>query len=116
VTYYRAPVSEQFPHERTPWKAIAAELRDVIERGDMVGGERIGTGADVAAKYQVNPKTARKALVALVAEGIVKARRGRGYFASSAEAAVADVGDDALPRAQRDAFARIRIRRVASTR
>jgi hypothetical protein len=30
-----------------------------------------------------------------VAEGIVKARRGRGYFASSAGAAVADVGDDA---------------------
>lgn len=89
MTYYRPPVSEQFPHIRTPWKAIAAELRYAIERGDMVPGERIGTGAEVAAKYRVNPKTARKALVALVAEGIVKARRGRGYFASSAGAAVA---------------------------
>jgi DNA-binding GntR family transcriptional regulator len=89
VTYYRAPVSGQFPHIRTPWRAIAAELRYAVEH-DMVPGERIGTGAEVAAKYQVNPKTARKALVALVAEGIVKARRGRGYFASSAGAADAD--------------------------
>jgi DNA-binding GntR family transcriptional regulator len=101
VTYYRPPVSGQFPHERTPWKAIAAELRDAVEH-DMVPGERIGTGAELAARYRVNPKTARKALVALVAEGIVEARRGRGYFASSAGAAVADVGDDASPEASAD--------------
>jgi GntR family phosphonate transport system transcriptional regulator len=76
---YRPPLSQTFPGERTPWRAIAAELRAAIA-GDMVPGEPVGSAAELAAMYFVNRKTARKALVALAAEGLIEVRRGRGYF------------------------------------
>jgi len=74
------PFSETFPHIHTPWKAIAAEYRDAIAKGDLAPGEPVGTGASVAGLYFVNPKTARKALAALAAEGLITVKRGRGYF------------------------------------
>jgi DNA-binding GntR family transcriptional regulator len=77
---HRPPVSETFPHIHTPWKAIAAELRYAITH-DMVPGEPLGSIAGLAAEYAVNPKTARKALVAMVAEGLAEVRPGKGYFA-----------------------------------
>lgn len=75
----RPPLSETFPEERVPWRAIAAEVRYAVTH-DMVPGEPVGTTDTLAAEYSVNRKTARKALVALVAEGLIEARRGRGYF------------------------------------
>ena len=79
----RPPVSATFPHIRTPWKAIAAEMRYAVKH-DMVPGEPIGTTAETARLYGVNPKTARKALVALVGEGLITVKRGRGYFVPKA--------------------------------
>lgn len=75
----RPPVSGQFPEIRVPWKAIAAELRYAVEH-DMVPGEPLGTLAGLAEMYGVNPKTARKALAAMAAEGLAELRPGRGYF------------------------------------
>jgi hypothetical protein len=37
----RPPLSETFPRIRTPWKAVLAELRDAIGRGDMAPGARL---------------------------------------------------------------------------
>jgi DNA-binding GntR family transcriptional regulator len=77
---YRPPLSETFPHIRTPWKAIAADLRAGIGRGEPVPGERVPSMTVLAGTYLVNRKTARKALVALAAEGLAELRPGRGYF------------------------------------
>jgi DNA-binding GntR family transcriptional regulator len=79
----RPPVSQTFPHIRVPWRAIHAEIAYAVEH-DMVPGEPVGTTAEVAALYSVNPKTARKALVALAGEGLITVKRGRGYFVPEA--------------------------------
>ena len=75
----RPPVSGQFPEIRTPWKAIAAELRYAIGH-DMVPGEPLPSLAALARMYGVNRKTARKALAAIAAEGLIELRPGVGYF------------------------------------
>jgi DNA-binding GntR family transcriptional regulator len=72
------PLSEQFPHIRTPWKAIAAELRYAVTH-DMVPGEPAGSMDTLAALYGVNRKTAGKALRAAAAEGLIELLPGRGY-------------------------------------
>jgi DNA-binding transcriptional regulator YhcF (GntR family) len=75
----RPPVSEQFPHERTPWRAIAAEIRYAAEH-DLMPGQPVGSIDQLAGMYKVNRKTAHKALRALAAEGLIELRPGRGYF------------------------------------
>lgn len=74
---YRPPVSRQFPHERTPWRAVAAELRAAV--ADMSPGGPVPSMDELAARYRVNRKTARKALVALAAEGLIEAVPGQRY-------------------------------------
>lgn len=73
------PVSATFPHIRTPWRAIAAEHRDAIARGELAPGEPLGTAGEIAAMYFVKPRAARRALAALAAEGLIEKRPGRGY-------------------------------------
>jgi DNA-binding GntR family transcriptional regulator len=81
--WHLRPVSKTFRHIHTPWRAIAAELRDAIER-DMVPGEPVGFISETARMYDVNWKTARKAFVAVAAEGLIEVRPGRGYFVPGA--------------------------------
>jgi DNA-binding GntR family transcriptional regulator len=76
----RPPVSETFPHIRIPWKAIAAELRDAIAKGDFVPGQPAGPVSTLAELYGVNHKTAGKALRAVAAEGLIELVPGRGYL------------------------------------
>lgn len=76
----RPPISETFPHIRVPWKAIAAELRDAIERGDMVPREPVASIAEMTSMYGVCRSTVRKALQAAAAEGLIELRAGKGYF------------------------------------
>jgi DNA-binding GntR family transcriptional regulator len=83
--WHLRPVSETFPEIRVPWKAIAAELREAIEH-DMIPGEPVGSIAETARMYQVNPNTARKALRALAAEGLLESRPRRGYFVAATAA------------------------------
>jgi hypothetical protein len=80
ATVTRVPLSETFPEIRTPWKAVLAELRDAIERGDMVPGEPCASLGVLAEMYGVNRKTARKAVHAAAAAGLVTLRPGKGYF------------------------------------
>jgi hypothetical protein len=75
---HRAPVSGQFPHIRVPWRAIAAELRYAVAHG-MQPGEPVGSMDELAERHHVNRKTARKALVAVAAEGLIEARSGKRY-------------------------------------
>jgi DNA-binding FadR family transcriptional regulator len=75
----RAPVSEQFPRIRTPWKTIVAEAVDGIRRGDIVPGEPLPSLAELSEMYGVNRKAAHKALKYLEAEGYAEARPGKPY-------------------------------------
>ena len=75
----RPPVSSAFPHIRTPWKAIAAEVRDAIERGDKVPGEPLPSLAELTAMYGVSRKTALKAVKQLAAEGLIERVPGHPY-------------------------------------
>lgn len=77
--FSRPPVSGQFRHIRTPWKAIAAELRYAAAH-DLQPGEQVPSLVELAGTYQVNRKTAAKAVRALAAEGVIELRNGFGYF------------------------------------
>lgn len=80
----RPPLSETFPHIRTPWKAIAAEVREACARGELAAGEPLPHLGEMATLYGVNRVTAAKALRALAAEGLVELEPGIGYFATGA--------------------------------
>ena len=65
------------------WSDIAATLRDQIGRGHYAPGDRIPTEAALAARFDVNRHTVRRALADLAAAGIVQARRGAGVFVTA---------------------------------
>ena len=66
---------------RTPvWKAIAAALRDDIAEGRYRPGDRLPSEAVLAERFGVNRHTLRHAVQALVAEKLVRTRRGAGAF------------------------------------
>ncbi|SDY30579.1 phosphonate metabolism transcriptional regulator PhnF [Citreimonas salinaria] len=69
---------------KTPlWQAIAATLRDEIAEGRYVPGDRLATEAQLAERFGVNRHTIRHALSALVADGLVRTRRGSGAFVAA---------------------------------
>lgn len=66
---------------RTPvWLAIANALRGDIAEGRYASGDRLPTEAQLAARFGVNRHTVRHALGHLVAERLVRTRRGAGAF------------------------------------
>jgi GntR family transcriptional regulator len=66
--------------DRTPFRQIADHLRDAINRGDLDEGDQLPSETELMAHYGVARMTARRALQALQAEGLVKAEHGRGVF------------------------------------
>lgn len=69
------------PRTRTPiWLAIAADLRGDISEGRYRPGDKLPTEAQLSARFGVNRHTVRHALSELVAEGLVRTRRGAGAF------------------------------------
>ncbi|MVO84618.1 UTRA domain-containing protein [Streptomyces sp. p1417] len=59
---------------------IAAQLRAGIEAGEYGPGQRLPGENDLMAAHGVARMTARQALAALQAEGLVEARKGAGVF------------------------------------
>lgn len=64
----RRPTSRDF---------VAAELRQAIVRGDLVGGEKLNP-AEIAERYGVSQTPAREALQLLASEGLVRNDAFRG--------------------------------------
>ncbi|WP_412504671.1 phosphonate metabolism transcriptional regulator PhnF [Roseovarius sp. SYSU LYC5161] len=65
------------------WKTICDSLReDIAERRYDVGA-KLPTEAQLAGRFGVNRHTVRHAIKHLVAEGIVRTRRGSGVFVTS---------------------------------
>lgn len=66
------------------WRQIAEWLRAEIAAGTYEAGARVPTEAEIAARFEVNRHTVRRAIAALIADGILRADQGRGTFVASA--------------------------------
>lgn len=68
----------------TVWAAIAEALRSEIAGGARRSGDRLPTEAALSRRFGVNRHTVRRALAALIDEGLVRTRRGAGAFVAEA--------------------------------
>ncbi|MBO0883117.1 MAG: GntR family transcriptional regulator [Mycobacterium sp.] len=66
--------------DRAVYRQIADRLRTKIERHKLVPGERLPSESELVAEYGVSRVTARRALSVLVADGLIVAEHGRGWF------------------------------------
>jgi DNA-binding GntR family transcriptional regulator len=103
------PVSEAFPHIRTPWKAIAAEARDDIARGSLAPGEPFPSISHLCQMYFVSRGTAKKALRCLANEGLIELEPGIGYFVPGTPAGAPPLAVSALSVARQRAASAARV-------
>jgi DNA-binding GntR family transcriptional regulator len=67
----------QYEHGR-----ITADLRQQIECGELAPGDALPSESALVERYQVARGTARQALAALEAAGLIEARHGKGRYVS----------------------------------
>jgi DNA-binding GntR family transcriptional regulator len=65
---------------RSTQQRIASELRAQIQDGSLAPGAKLPTEAELTERHAVARQTARSALILLVNEGLIEARRPHGYF------------------------------------
>lgn len=66
------------------WRRIADAIRLDIIGGKLARGEKLATEFELAARFEVNRHTVRRAIAALAEEGVVRAEQGRGTFVDQA--------------------------------
>jgi GntR family transcriptional regulator len=66
--------------DRAVYRQIADHLREAIESHDLPAGSQLPSESALVTEYTVSRVTARRALSVLVAEGLVIAEHGRGWF------------------------------------
>ncbi|MCD2194088.1 GntR family transcriptional regulator [Actinomycetospora endophytica] len=66
--------------DRPPYRQIADQLRAVIDRGDLVAGDKLPSEAVLIEHYGVARMTVRQAVQELRNEGRVVAEHGKGTF------------------------------------
>lgn len=64
----------------TLWRQIAETLRQEIGGADYPAGARLPTEAELAARFNVNRHTVRRALEELSRGGLIRVEQGRGSF------------------------------------
>ncbi|MCE7481198.1 GntR family transcriptional regulator [Microbacterium profundi] len=64
----------------TAWGQVHRDLRQRIEVGEFVPGNRLPSEAELVTAYTVSRATVRRAIEALIADGYVHSRRGSGTF------------------------------------
>lgn len=74
-----------------PWLQLATILRDRIASGEYASGKRLPSLVALEEEFGLNPKTIRKAIESLKADGLVVTSPGRGTFVKPAEP---DSGED----------------------
>lgn len=62
------------------WRQIYQAIRDEIRQGVYPPGARLPTEEALAAQYQVNRHTLRRAMAALRDDGVLRIEQGRGTF------------------------------------
>lgn len=60
------------------WTAIASELREAIETGQLIPGQRLPSETEMAAQWNISPVTAHRAMQELQREGWVTRKRKAG--------------------------------------
>jgi GntR family transcriptional regulator len=83
ISGFGSRTDQSEPHQvatQPKYRRIAAELRDAIDAGDYVAGDRLPGENDLMARYGIARMTARQALGVLLQEGIAVARKGAGVF------------------------------------
>lgn len=65
---------------RPPYVQIADDLRRAIRSGELAAGERLPSGRELAAQYDVAPMTIQQAIRVLRDDGVVESFQGRGVF------------------------------------
>ncbi|WP_375002095.1 phosphonate metabolism transcriptional regulator PhnF [Aeromicrobium sp. CTD01-1L150] len=84
--------SSSRPTGYSAWRLIAEELRSEITDGRRLVGERLPTEKALAERFDVNRHTARQAIAALAADGLVESRRGSGTFVTGGDVHVHRIG------------------------
>jgi len=85
-----------------PFRQIADQLRQAIQRGDLAPGGRVPSEAELIKHYGVARMTVRQAVAELKAEGLVIAEHGRGVFVRS-RPTVRRLASDRFARRHREA-------------
>jgi len=62
------------------WRQIANQIEADITFGRLLPGSRLPVETDLAARFDVNRHTVRRALAELSARGLIRAAQGRGTF------------------------------------
>ncbi|NWG45000.1 MAG: phosphonate metabolism transcriptional regulator PhnF [Alphaproteobacteria bacterium] len=62
------------------WRQIAQALEAEIRQGQYQPGSQLPTEAQLAARFQVNRHTLRRAIAALAEAGLLRVEQGRGTF------------------------------------
>lgn len=65
---------------RTLYETIYQEVLSAIQSGEIRAGDRLGTEAEIAARYGVSRITSKRAMDQLAREGVIERRPGRGSF------------------------------------
>jgi GntR family transcriptional regulator len=65
------------------YRAIADELRQRVDDGELAAGALLPSESDLSAAYEVSRVTVRKALDLLREEGLVDSRQGFGWFVAA---------------------------------
>lgn len=86
--------------DRPVYKQIADLIRDHIDRGELIPGDRLPSESAMMRRFDVTRTTVRRAIQALAAEGRVRTERGVGAFVKEVVLA------DALVRQPYDRLAR----------
>lgn len=63
-----------------PWRQIADVLRAEIAMGLYGPDDRLPSVAEISRTWEVNRKTANKALLHLADEGLIEVEPGMGYY------------------------------------
>lgn len=77
------------------YRQVAAILRDKIEAGEYAPGQRLPSAVTLSQEYGIAVLTGRRALAALVSDGLAVTSDGKGTF-------VAGEGGEGTPRAHDD--------------
>ena len=68
---------EDEPDQASPWRQIAADLRAAIACGALKPGDPLPPVVELAARYEVAPSTAHRAIADLHKAGAISASRGK---------------------------------------
>jgi len=72
------------------YRQVAAILRGKIESGEYAPGQRLPSAVTLSQEYGIAVLTGRRALAALVNEGLAVTSDGKGTFAAGEEGATPD--------------------------